>query len=107
MIANEDFPEEWSFDTEEVENEFEAWSDESEIWWEVSEEGNTDDITSELEGTQEEKEETFSIKELPDSFDKINQIASILQNYPWDITIYITGKEKKVNAEWLELLKKL
>ena len=61
----------------------------------------------ELEGTQEEKEETFSIKELPDSFDKINQIASIIQNYPWDITIYITGKEKKVNAEWLELLKKL
>jgi hypothetical protein len=104
MIANEDFPEEWSFDTEEVENEFDTWSDESENWWEISEDENTEDIPSEVE---EKQEEPFSIKELPDSFDKINQIASILQNYPWDITIYITGKEKKVNAEWLELLKNL
>ena len=77
------------------------------MWWETSEEENSEDISEEVEEKQEEKEETFSIKELPDSFDKINQIASILQNYPWDITIYITGKEKKVNAEGLELLKKL
>jgi hypothetical protein len=31
---------------------------------------------------EEEKGEVFSIKELPDSFDKINQIANILKNYP-------------------------
>ena len=92
MMANEDFPEEWSFDVDEVENEFIEW-------WEnpVEEENHTSN----------QKNEVFSIEELPDSFEKINQIATILRNYPWEISIYVTGQEKKINEEWLNLLKQL
>jgi hypothetical protein len=49
----------------------------------------------------------FSIQELPDSFEKINKIATILKNYPWDISVFIAGNEKKVNEEGVRLLKEL
>jgi DNA polymerase III alpha subunit len=98
LVADENFPEEWSFDEESVENEFDTWGED--IQQENEEE-------TEETPVEEEKDEVFSIKELPDSFDKINQIANILKNYPWDISVFITDKEKKVNAEGLELLKKL
>jgi hypothetical protein len=91
LVADEDFPNEWSFDIEDVENEFEVWGEES----------------SEDNSVEEESEETFRLKELPDSFEKINQLATILKNYPWDITVYIVDQEKKVNEEWLNLLKEL
>ena len=98
LVADENFPEEWSFDEESVENEFDTWGEDLQQENEEETEETPD---------EEEKDEVFSIKELPDSFDKINQIANILKNYPWDISVFITDKEKKVNAEGLELLKKL
>jgi hypothetical protein len=69
MIADEDFPEEGSYDAEDVENTFEDAVD-----------TNTE-IQNE-DTTQEQAEETFSINELPDSFEKINKIATILKDYP-------------------------
>ena len=99
LVANEDFPEEWSFDEENVETEFDSGEDEID--------NTSEDINNTTENTPKEEEEKFSIKELPDSFDKINQIASILQNYPWEISVMIANKEKKVSKEWLELLKQL
>jgi hypothetical protein len=44
---------------------------------------------------------------LPDSFEKIDIIATVLKNYPWDILVYIAGQEKRVSEEWLEKLKAL
>ena len=99
LVANEDFPEEWSFDEENVETEFDSGEDEID--------NTSEDINNTTGNTPKEEEENFSIKELPDSFDKINQIASILQNYPWEISVIIANKEKKVSKEWLELLKQL
>jgi hypothetical protein len=68
MIANEDFPNEGSFDAEDVEDTYEDAP------------SNCDESIS--EEAQEKSGEVFSIQELPDSFEKINKIATILKNYP-------------------------
>jgi hypothetical protein len=38
--------------------------------------------SKEIEEDLEPKDKPFSIKDLPDSFEKINEIATILKNYP-------------------------
>ena len=87
MMADENFPEEWG--DEEMIDMVEPLE------------------TKEIEEDLEPQDEPFSIKDLPDSFEKINEIATILKNYPWDIIVYITDQEKRVNEEWLEKLKNL
>ena len=71
--------------------------------WENMSEDSLHPEESELEP----KDEPFSIKDLPDSFEKINIIATVLKNYPWDILVYIAWQEKRVSEEWLEKLKSL
>ena len=63
-----------------------------------------EDISVEPQSTEEK---VFSINRLPDSLEKINTLTDVLKNYPWDITIIVMGNEKKVNATWLQRLKKV
>ena len=99
MMADENFPEEWMIDEEEILQEEERQQEES-----LSQTATPD---QDILLPQAPEEEIFSIKELPDSFEKIWIIADVLKNYTGDITVLIAWQEKKVNEVWLEKLKAL